>query len=52
MAPIEKELIDVNLLNNKEKNWINHYHQKVFKNLKSHMYKNDLIELKKACSAI
>ena len=52
MAPIEKELIDVNLLNNKEKNWINDYHQKVFKNLKSGMYKNDLIELKKACSAI
>ena len=52
MAPIEKELIDVNLLNKKEKNWINDYHQKVFKNLKSGMNKNDLIELKKACSAI
>ena len=52
MAPIEKELIDINLLNNKEKNWINDYHKKVFKNLKSGMYKNDLIELKKACSAI
>ena len=52
MAPIEKELIDIKLLNNKEKNWINDYHQKVFKNLKNSMYKNDLIELKKACSAI
>jgi len=52
MAPIEKELIDIKLLNNKEKNWINDYHQKVFKNLKSSMYKNDLLELKKACSAI
>ena len=52
MAPIEKELIDINLLNYKEKNWINNYHKKVFKNLKSSMYKNDLVELKKACSAI
>ena len=52
MAPIEKELININLLNNKEKNWINDYHQKVFNNLKHYMYKNDLIELKKACSAI
>ena len=52
MAPIEKELIDINLLNNKEKNWLNDYHKKVFKNLKSSMYKNDLVELKKACSAI
>ena len=52
MAPIEKELININLLDNKEKNWINDYHKKVFKNLKSGFYKNDLIELKKACSAI
>ena len=52
MAPIEKELIDINLLNTKEKNWINNYHKKVFKNLKSRMYRDDLIELKKACSAI
>ena len=52
MAPIEKELIDINLLNTKEKNWINDYHQKVFKNLNSRMYENDLLELKKACSAI
>ena len=35
MAPIEKELIDINLLNNKEKKWINDYHKKVFKNLKN-----------------
>ena len=52
MAPIEKDLIDINLLNTKEKNWINNYHKKVFKNLKSRMYKDDFIELKKACSAI
>ena len=52
LAPLEKELIDVNLLNAQEKNWINNYHKKVFKNLKNFMYKNDLLELKKACSAI
>ena len=52
MVPIEKELIDKNLLNPKEKNWINNYHQKVFKCLKKYMYKNDLIELEKACSNI
>ena len=52
MAPIEKELIDISLLSTKEKNWINSYHQTVFKNLRNRMYKNDLIELKKACSAI
>ena len=52
LAPIEKELIDINLLNIKEKNWINDYHKKVFRNFKSRMYKNDFIELKKACSAI
>ncbi len=44
MAPIEKELIDINLLSNREKKWINDYHKKVFKNLKNLMYKNDLIE--------
>jgi Xaa-Pro aminopeptidase len=52
LAPLEKELIDVNLLSAQEKNWINNYHKKVFKNLKNYMYKNDLLELRKACSAI
>ena len=52
LAPLEKDLIDIYLLNDKEKNWINNYHKKVFKNLKNYMYKNDLLELKKACSAI
>ena len=31
MAPIDKELIDKNLLNKKETKWLNNYHQKVFK---------------------
>ena len=33
MAPIDKELIDKNLLNKKRKKWLNDYHQKVFKNI-------------------
>ena len=52
MVPIEKELLNINLLNTKEKQWINDYHHKVFKSLKDYMYKNDLFELKKACSPI
>ena len=52
MAPIDKDLIDKNILNKDEKNWINRYHQKVFNNLKNNMNKSDRVELKKACSAI
>ena len=52
LVPIEKELLEINLLNTKEKKWINDYHHKVFKSLKDYMYKNDLFELKKACSPI
>ena len=38
MAPIEKELIDINLLNNKKKKiGLNNYHKKVFKNLKKYV---------------
>ncbi len=52
MAPIDKELIDKNLLNKGEKEWLNNYHRKVFDKLKNLMSKNEIIELKKACSAI
>ena len=30
-APIDKDLIDISLLNNNEKDWINAYHQEVYK---------------------
>ena len=33
MAPIEKDLIMKQSLNNKEKIWLNNYHKIVFKNL-------------------
>jgi len=52
MAPIEKDLINKDLLDRREINWINHYHQNVFKNLKRGMSKFELKDLKKACSAI
>ena len=52
LVPIEKELLEINLLNTKEKKWINDYHYKVFKSLKDYMYNNDLFELEKACSPI
>ena len=52
MAPIDKNLIDQNFLNEREKNWLNNYHKKVFNNLKNTMNKLEKIELKEACSAI
>ncbi|MDA8771291.1 aminopeptidase P family protein [Candidatus Pelagibacter bacterium] len=52
MAPIDKSLIDVQILNNKEKKWINNYHKKVHDNLKKFMSKKEISELKSACSAI
>ena len=52
MAPIEKDLINYKILNKKEKNWLNDYHKKVFKNLKDSMNKEEALELQKACSAI
>ena len=52
MAPIDKDLIDPKTLNNKEKNWINNYHEIVFRNLKKFMNKVEILDLQKACSAI
>ena len=52
MAPIDKDLIDKQYLNENEKNWLNKYHRKVYNNLKNAMNKDEIFELKKACSAI
>ena len=52
MAPIDKDLIDLNILDGKEKNWINNYHKMVFQNLKKFMNKVEILDLQKACSAI
>ena len=39
MAPIDKELINPNILNKNEKNWLNNYHKEVYYNLKKIMSK-------------
>ena len=52
MAPIDKELVDLKILNKREKNWLNNYHKKVFDSLKKFMNKKELLELSKSCSAI
>ena len=52
LAPIDKDLIDKSLLSKNEINWLNNYHKRVFNNLKYKMNKIEIIELKKACSAI
>ena len=52
MVPIDKELININMLNKIEKIWLNQYHKKVFINLKGSMNTSEMEDLKKACSAI
>ncbi len=52
MVPIDKDLININLLNSIEKNWLNNYHNEVYNNLKDKMNKSEIIELRNACSAI
>ena len=52
MAPIEKDLIITEMLSKHEKDWLNNYHETVFKNLSKSMNKTETKELKKACSAI
>ena len=52
LAPIDKDLIDKDILNYREKKWINKYHKKVFDNLKGAMNKSEILDLKNACSAI
>ena len=52
LVPIDKDLIDKSILNQKEKKWLNNYHMKVFDTLKSKMNNSETLELTKACSAI
>tara|TARA_B100001093_G_scaffold516217_1_gene594488 strand:+ start:1278 stop:2999 length:1722 start_codon:yes stop_codon:yes gene_type:complete len=51
-APIDKNLIEKDLLNKKEVSWLNKYHKSVFNNLKKYMNKNELKFLKNSCSSI
>ena len=52
MAPIDKDLINLEMLNYNEREWLNQYHKKVYYALKKAMNKNQLLDLQNACSAI
>ena len=52
IVPIDKECINKKLLNKNEINWINNYHQKIFRILKPFMNNTELKLLTEACSAI
>ncbi len=52
LAPIDKTLIQKELLNTKEIDWLNKYHTKVYYSLKKYMNKSELKSLKILCSNI
>ena len=52
MAPIDKSLINKNILKKNEIIWLNNYHKNVFYNLKKFMNKSELSDLRQACSKI
>ncbi len=52
MAPIDKSLVNKDILKKNELKWLNRYHQDVFNNLKKFMNKSELVDLKLACSKI
>ena len=47
MVPIDKDLINKNLLNKSEKKWLNNYHMTVFNILKNSMNKLEILHLNK-----
>lgn len=52
ISPIDKTLIDINLMTNEEIVWLNNYHQFVFDNLNSHLNETETAWLKEKCEAI
>ncbi len=52
LAPIDKNLININLLNSREISWLNKYHRKVQLRLQKFMKKKEVEDLKLACSAV
>lgn len=52
LCPIDLEAIDVSLLNEAEKNWLNDYHKTVFEKLSPYLEKDDKDFLKEATKAI
>ena len=51
-VPIDKTLVQKELLNENEIKWLNNYHFNVYRNLKNYMNKTELIDLKNYCSNI
>ena len=52
MVPIDKTLINKDILKKYEISWLNYYHKAVFNKLKKYMNKSELFDLKLACSKI
>jgi len=52
MVPIDKSLINKNIMRKNEINWLNNYHLNVFKKIKGFMNKSELLDLTQACSKI
>ena len=52
LAPIDKNLISTEMLNDDEIKWIDTYHEKVYKNLSEFMQEKELVWLKKSCEPI
>ena len=52
LSPIDKTLIDLNLMNTKEKKWLNDYHQEVCRSLSPFLNKDEVKWLKKSCEPI
>ena len=52
VAPIEKSLININLMNSNELKWLNKYHAKVKKMLSKYINKDEKEDFEKACLPI
>ena len=52
LAPIDKDLIEINLLNNKEIEWLNSYHKKVYEKISPQLSRKEELWLKFVTSPI
>jgi Xaa-Pro aminopeptidase len=52
LAPIDRRLIDVSLLSEAERTWLDAYHARVLKEVGDHLEGDDLAWLRKACAPL
>ncbi len=52
LFPIDLNLVDRNLLNEGERNWLNDYHKEVFEKLSPHLNKEEVEWMRDQCRAI